>query len=128
MEVNGVMRADQNPAHELDEFDGGESELFGIEPAGTDPPERVEEVEPEADEDLLEAELGERDALVADDPELDELDDNFDPDQDEVDDEFEMSLIQDLGIDLDAPDDLAANLELGTGFHDDDPLDDEVAA
>ena len=134
-EVDEAMRSDDAAAAlDRDEFDGDETDLFGIEPTGADPTERAEDVEveveigAEADDELLEAELGERDSFVGDDPELDELNDNFDPDSNEVDDEFEMALIQELGIDLDAPDDHAPTLEIGHGLHHEDSLDDEVAA
>ncbi|MFO0952271.1 MAG: hypothetical protein U0835_14195 [Isosphaeraceae bacterium] len=127
---------DTAAALDRDDFDGEETDELGIEPSGADPTERAEDGDPdpaassefEPDEELLEAELGECDGFIVDDPDLDELDDNFDPSPEEIDDEYEITLIQELGIDLDAPDDLGPEIELGAALHDDDPVDDEVAA
>jgi hypothetical protein len=124
------MRRDDDVAS-LDHDDQGESpDPFDPEASGSDPVERADELGPIADEDLLEAELSELDDdLIGDlDEWLGVLQDEFDlaDDDDEFDDEAEMALLQELGIDLDSPDDRLENLGLGLGLND-DPHDDVAA-
>jgi hypothetical protein len=127
------MKSDDTAASlDREDDDGDESALFGSAGAGTEPADGV--VDPDADpdaadEDLLEAELGELDLPIGvdDDEEFEaELLEADSEEDDEV--ETEMALLQELGIDLDAPDDVESVVELGVGLPDEDALDDEVAA
>ena len=128
------MRPDDNPAA-LD-FDGEEGDLPELDASAADTTDRAAEteLEPETDvvadvdEDLLDldADLGELDAPILDD-DLDDLDEALlDPDDDDEDD-LEILMLQELGIDLDAPD-LEETIDIELGFADDDSADDEVAA
>lgn len=116
--------AEQNPAGR-DEFDGDDAEVLD----GDLPIAEAEAVDPadSLDEDLLEADLGERDEFIALEDEEDLDDDAIDPDDDEDDDEYELLLLQDLGIDLDTPDACEPDLDLEVALVDDE-TDDGVAA
>jgi hypothetical protein len=120
------MNMEDNPA--LLESDG--DEFIAATGSESDPDAEVgptaQAVDIDLDEDLIEADLGEFDAPLVDD-ELDRLDEQLlDAEEEEDEDDLELTLLQDLGIDLDAPDegveiDLTLNL-------DDDAGEDEVAA
>jgi hypothetical protein len=122
------MRTDDNAAAlGRDDDDGDDVERRDADAPGVEP---VGDAEFAVDEDWLEADLGECDAPIAErlgDADLDDLilDDDDDADED---DEWEMALFQEMGIDLDAPDEAGVGFELGGGFEDDGALDDEVAA
>jgi hypothetical protein len=114
------MRTDDNSAS-LDRYEEGEDpELFGLDGAASDPLDRPDDPDAEPDEALLEAELGAHDIAVEED--LDLTDEPDDDPTDDQDDDHEVALLQELGIDLDAPDAVLDGLDLLT----DD--DDEVAA
>ena len=109
-----------------DDFDGDEIEAFGTEAAVADPIEQVAGVTDSLDEELIEADLGERDEFIAvddDDEDLDELL-GFDDDDDE--DDREIMLLQELGVDLDAADPPSLDVDLDVSLDDDDG-DDGVA-
>jgi hypothetical protein len=121
---------DTAAALDRDDDDGDGAELFGPDASGAEPAEQVidPDADPEnADEDLLEAEFGEFDLPIGVDDDEDLEDDLAEADE-ESDDEIEIELLQELGIDLDAPDSLGSVLDLVVGLHDDGPHDDEVAA
>jgi hypothetical protein len=112
--------------------DGDEAGLH--RPEGSDG-ERGEQavdpyVDPETlDEALLEAELADLEEpleVIEDEEDLD--DDAVDPEDDESDDELEIALLQEYGIDLDAPDLVEPQLDLTVRLHDEESHDDEVAA
>jgi hypothetical protein len=131
---NAAKRAAGRDAHP-----GDECEALDVEPSA----DRAEDAEDEAgasgeveldlddidaplDPDFPVAEAWELEALAIDDgveteEETDETHDN------EFDDEAEMSLLHELGIDLDAPDD-EPGLDLELGIVQEDPADDGVAA
>ena len=80
------------------------------------------------DEDLLDAELGGFDGPVIVEDIDEELLDQIDPDDlEDDDDDREIVFLQEMGIDLDAPDDLAA-VDVSLRLDDDEAVDDEVAA
>lgn len=116
--------ADKNPVGR-DEFDGDDAEVID----GDLPIADAEAVDPvdSLDEDLLEADLGERDEFIALDEDEDLDDDAIDPDDFEDDDEYEVLMLQELGIDLDAADASEPNLDLEVALVDDE-TDDGVAA
>jgi hypothetical protein len=122
------MKTDDTPAS-LDRYDDGdEAELYGSDDAAAEPIDRVDDPDAEPDDALLEAELGAHDIAIDDDPDLDDLDDAPD-DEDDGDDDRELTLLQELGIDLDAPDGPDDDLDVVLHDHEgDEPLDDEVAA
>lgn len=120
------MRTDENSAAlDRDEFDGDEARLFEDDGTGDEPVERIDDPDAEPDEALIEAEVGDHD-IVPDDPEPCD-----DPDDDaldvEDDDDLELVLLQDLGIDLDAPDEHSDLIE-SLPEEPDATMDDEVAA
>lgn len=107
------------------DFDGDDSDTFGPDASAAAPGEPAADPDVVVDDDLLEVDLGELDApLIIDEEELD--DDILDPIEDEDEDDLEISLLQELGIDLDAPDAVAASLDIGLVAEEDS--DDEVAA
>ena len=107
------------------DFDGDDSDTFGLDASPAAPGEAVADPDVVVDDDLLEVDLGELDApLIIDEEEMD--DDILDPLEEEDEDDLEISLLQEFGIDLDAPDTVAASLDIGLGA--DDESDDEVAA
>jgi hypothetical protein len=128
-----TMKTDDASALDRDEFDGEDAALFdtgatdaeAVDTAAT--PDTRPEAEPELDEDLLEADLGECDVLILDD-EPDDVDLIIPEDEEGDEDEVEMAFLQEMGIDLDSADDGLLLDAAGGGFHDDDPLDDGVAA
>ena len=91
------------------------------------------EVDPDADPDaveaLLEAELGLQDAPLDDVEDIDEMLIDT-PDDDEDEDDAEVVLLQELGIDLDMTDDVALDGVIldDHGLHEEETVDDEVAA
>ncbi len=105
-----------------DEFDGE-----GAVAAVADPVGLAAGASDSLDEDLTDADLGERDEfiLVDDEEELDEL---IDPDDDDDDDDQEVVLLQQLGIDLDAADLPDVDLDMDLVSDDEEDSDDGVAA
>ena len=110
-----------------DDFDGVEVEVFGTEAAVADPIEAVAGVTDSLDDDLIEADLGERDEFVATDDDDEDLDELIEFDNDDDDDDQEIMLLQELGVDLDAADPPSLDLDLDVSLGDDDS-DDGVAA
>lgn len=99
-----------------------------------DPQSETESAEPtvsdsfDPDDDLIDAELGERDDLLLDEASLEDeadLDSQFD---ETIEDVREMMLLQELGIDLDDIEDLASEIAFDPSLTDDDTMDDEAAA
>ena len=83
----------------------------------------LDDIDAPFDPDFAAAEVWELDALALDDG----VEEDDEPVEEEFEDEAEMSLLQELGIDLDAPDgDLDIDLEFG--IVQEDPVDDGVAA
>jgi hypothetical protein len=124
------MRTEDTSAS-LDRYDDGdEAELHVSDDAVAEAVDRVDDPDAEPDDELLEAELGAHDIAIDDNPALDDLDDA--PDDDDCDDDDadrELCLLQELGIDLDAPDGPVDDLDITLHDHEGDaPLDDEVAA
>lgn len=110
-----------------EEFDGEEAELFSPEVSSADPIEQV--VNAVADDDLIDAELGEIDLPITVVLDADGLDDEIvDPIEPEDEDDQELTLLQELGIDLDSYDDDLVAVDLGVGLVDDETSDDEAAA
>lgn len=110
-----------------EEFDGEEAELFSPEVSSADPIEQV--VNAVADDDLIDAELGEIDLPITVVLDADGLDDEIvDPIEPEDEDDQELTLLQELGIDLDSYDDDLVAVDLGVGLVDDETGDDEAAA
>ncbi len=109
-----------------DDFDADDVEVFGTEAAVADPIEAVAGVTDSLDDDLIEADLGERDEFVAADDDDEDLDELLEFDDDDSDDQ-EIMLLQELGVDLDAADPPSLDLDLNVSLGDDDS-DDGVAA
>ena len=110
-----------------EDFDGDDVEIFGTEAAVADPIEAVAGVTDSLDDDLIEADLGERDEFVATDDDDEDLDELIEFDNDDDDDDQEIMLLQELGVDLDAADPPSLDLDLDVSLGDDDS-DDGVAA
>jgi hypothetical protein len=125
------MRPDDSAAAPGHGDDGDGPDQFGLEAAGADTMDRTEghdvDVIPD-DLEPLEDELGERDGYLGGESEFDLDSESLGPDDVDDDDGEEMALLQELGIDLDAPDDPLEGLRLGACLTDDDPIDDGVAA
>lgn len=129
------MRPDDTAdAVDRDAFDGEAAAAFGPDASGAEPVTLGLEV---ADDDGFEPEFGEPDVPYGHEFRNDELDDEvIDPVDEETEDDLEIALLQELGIDLDAPDEVEvdfvepafAGLTLVGGLHDEDPIDEEVAA
>jgi hypothetical protein len=98
------MRTDDTSAS-LDRDDGGgeESELYRIDDSAAESAERADDPDAEPDDELFEAELGAHDIELADDPGF-EVELEADADDDESDIDAELVLLQELGIELEAPD------------------------
>lgn len=102
--------------------DRDDVDVFSAEPTPTD--------SLDAEDFLIEEELGGHDDLLLDDAELEdevEFDTQFD---ETIEDPSEMQLLQDLGIDLDDadPEEVVTPLDFGPVLHDEEALDDEAAA
>jgi len=110
-----------------DDFDGDEIEVFVSDAAVVDPLDQVVGVTDSIDEDLIEADLGERDEFIAVDDDDEDLDELLEFDDDDDEDDQEIMLLQDLGIDLDAADPPSLDVDLDVSLDDDDS-DDGVAA
>ena len=110
-----------------EDFDGDDVEIFGTEAAVADPIEAVAGVTDSLDDDLIEADLGERDEFVATDDDDEDLDELIEFDNDDDDDDQEIMLLQELGVDLDAADPPSLDLDLDVSLGDDDS-EDGVAA
>ena len=110
-----------------DDFDSDEVEVFGTEAAVADPIEAAAGVTESLDDDLIEADLGERDEFVASDDDDEDLDELLEFDDDDDDDDQEIMLLQELGVDLDAADPPSLDLDLDVSLGDDDS-EDGVAA
>ncbi len=115
---------DASTALDRDDFDGDEGEIFGLDGASAgEPLDRFDDPDAEPDDELLEAELGAHDIALDD-----EIDDDLEDEFDEMDDDDrEITLLQELGIDLDARDDSSDTIE-ALALDDDASGDDEVAA
>ena len=110
-----------------DDFDGDEIEVFGAEAAVADPIEQVVGASDSLDDDLIDADLGERDEFITDDEDDEDLDELIEFDEDDDDDDREIMLLQEFGIDLDAADAPTLDLDLDVALDDEDS-DEEVAA
>lgn len=121
------MKADKKVVPpDREDFDGEEAEIFGAE-AAVDPIDQV--VSAVVDEDLIDAELGELDLPITEVLDADGLDDEIvDPIEPEDEDDQELTMLQELGIDLDSYDDDLVAVDLGVGLVDDETGDDEAAA
>lgn len=102
------------------DFDGEGSELFAIDGQDAEPLGRIDDLDVEPDDALLEAELG------AHEIDFDDVDDVLNEDEDD-DDDREMALLHELGIDFDAPDGPVLALE-ALGMDEEACFDEEVAA
>jgi len=129
------MRPDDTAdAVDRDALDGEEAAAFAPDATGAGPATLGLEV---ADDDGFDPELGELDLPFGHEFRNDELDDEvIDPIDEETEDDLEIALLQELGIDLDAPDEVEADdaepafagLTLVGGLHDEEPVDEDVAA
>jgi hypothetical protein len=125
MQGEDVMRNDDaTNALDRDDFEGDEADAFTPEGAAADPAERVDDLDAEPDDAMLEAELGAHDVPFDAEPDESEIDDEP---GDEDEDDLEVALLQELGIDLDAPDE-PADLFESLAPVDEPSVDDEVAA
>lgn len=115
-----------NPGRDDDAEDPEHLGLDGDTP-GSESGDPVIDADLGVDEDLIDVELGEREGefhLEDDSAELDEVD----PEDAEDDDDREMTLLHELGIDLDAPDGPSAELDVDLELGEDDAVDDDAAA
>jgi hypothetical protein len=110
----------ESPALEPDDAGPGDPEEEGAAVAEVD----LDDIDAPFDPDFAGGEVWELDALALDDGVEDDEDEPVD---DEGDDAAEMTLLQELGIDLDAPDgEPGVDFELDIAHE--DPADDGVAA
>jgi hypothetical protein len=111
--------------HESDKLEPDETGVSDPEEEGAAVPELdLDDIDAPFDPDFAGAEAWELDALALDDG---VEDDHDEPVDDEFEDEAEMNLLQELGIDLDAPDgEPGVDMELDIAR--DDSADDGVAA
>jgi hypothetical protein len=110
----------ESDEREQDETGSGEPDEEGAAVTEVD----LDDIDAPFDPEFAGAEMWELDALALDDG-VEEDDD--DPVDDELDDEAEMTLLQELGIDLDAPDG-EPDVDLELNIAQEDPADDGVAA